>query len=162
MRIVALADTHMRPGSRRRLPAAALAELERADVVLHAGDIVTGDLLEHLGSYAPTVAVLGNNDDELVGSLPERRVLELGGVRVGMVHDSGPRRGREARLRRTFPDADLVVFGHSHIPWNAAGVDGQWLLNPGSPTERRSQPNHTLATLDLAAGKIVDVQIMVV
>ena len=162
MRIVALADTHMRSGSRRRLPAAALAELERADVVLHAGDIVTGDLLEHLGSYAPTVAVLGNNDDELGGSLPERRVLELGGVRVGMVHDSGPRRGREARLRRTFPDADLVVFGHSHIPWNAAGVDGQWLLNPGSPTERRSQPHHTLATLDLAAGKIVDVQIMVV
>jgi putative phosphoesterase len=159
---VVLADTHMRPGSRRRLPAAALAEVERADVVLHAGDIVTAEVLDYLGSYAPTVAVLGNNDDDLVGSLPERRVLELDGVRIGMVHDSGPRRGREPRLRRDFPDADLVVFGHSHIPWNTAGLDGQWLLNPGSPTERRSQPQPTLATVDLADGEIEAIKIVVV
>ncbi len=132
----------------------ALAELATADVVLHAGDIVTGDVLEALAATAPTHAVLGNNDTELVGALPEHLVLELAGVKVGMVHDSGPRKGREARLRRNFPHADLVVFGHSHIPWNAPGVDGQWLLNPGSPTQRRSQPRPTIATLELSDGRI--------
>ncbi|MBW3641487.1 MAG: metallophosphatase family protein [Actinobacteria bacterium] len=154
MRVVVLADTHLRRGSPRGLPPVALAELAKADVVLHAGDIVTGDVLEALAATAPTHAVLGNNDTELVGVLPERLVLELAGVKVGMVHDSGPRKGREARLRRNFPDADLVVFGHSHIPWNAPGVDGQWLLNPGSPTQRRSQPRPTIATLELADGRI--------
>ncbi len=132
-----------------------MAELATAEVVLHAGDIVTADVLESLAEMAPTHAVLGNNDAELVGSLPERRVLELAGVRVAMVHDSGPRKGREARMRRAFPDADVVVFGHSHIPWNQPGLEGQWLLNPGSPTQRRSQPHPTVATLDLDDGTIV-------
>jgi putative phosphoesterase len=131
-------------------------------VVLHAGDVVTGHLLEALEGYAPTWAVLGNNDHDLAGVLPETRVLDLAGVRVGMIHDSGPRKGREARLRRRFPDADLVVFGHSHIPWNAPGLDGQWLLNPGSPTQRRAQPHHTVATVDLADGRIVATEIVVV
>jgi putative phosphoesterase len=162
MRAVVLADTHLRPGSRRGLSNAALAQLEQADVVLHAGDVVTGHLLEALEGYAPTWAVLGNNDHDLAGVLPETRMLDLAGVRVGMIHDSGPRKGREARLRRRFPDADLVVFGHSHIPWNAPGLDGQWLLNPGSPTQRRSQPHHTVATVDLAAGRIVGAEIVVV
>ncbi len=154
MKVVVLADTHLRRGSPRGLPPVALAELATADVVLHAGDIVTGDVLEALAATAPTHAVLGNNDTELVGALPEQLVLELAGVKVGMVHDSGPRKGREARLRRNFPHADLVVFGHSHIPWNAPGVDGQWLLNPGSPTQRRSQPRPTIATLELSDGRI--------
>ncbi|HVL02942.1 MAG TPA: metallophosphoesterase family protein, partial [Acidimicrobiales bacterium] len=106
MRAVVLADTHLRPGSRRRLSGRALEELQRADVVLHAGDIVTGDVLELLAGYAPVHAVLGNNDRDLVGLLPERLELDLEGLAVGMVHDSGPRRGRERRLRRTFPQAD--------------------------------------------------------
>jgi putative phosphoesterase len=162
MRAVVLADTHLHPRSRRGLPDAALAQLEQADLVLHAGDVVTGELLEALERYAPTWAVLGNNDHELAGLLPETRMLDLAGVRVGMIHDSGPRKGREARLRRRFPDADLVVFGHSHIPWDARGLDGQWLLNPGSPTQRRSQPHHTVATVDLADGRIVATEIVVV
>ena len=160
MRAVVLADTHLRPGSRRRLPPRVLEELQRADVVLHAGDILTGDVLELLAGYAPVHAVLGNNDRDLVGVLPERLELHLEGLVVGMVHDSGPRRGRERRLGRAFPQADLVVFGHSHIPWNAAGVDGQWLLNPGSPTDKRSQPHPTLATVEMRGGRILATEIV--
>ncbi len=151
---VVLADTHIRRGSRRRLPDAAYAHLERADVILHAGDIVVGEVLDELRGFAPVHAVLGNNDTELVGLLPETRVDVLGGVRVGMIHHSGPSTGRAGRMRRRFPDADVVVFGHSHIPWNEAGLDGQWLFNPGSPTERRAQPHHTLGTLELVDGRL--------
>jgi putative phosphoesterase len=137
-----------------------VAELERADVVLHAGDILTGDVLELLAGYAPVHAVLGNNDHELAGLLPERLELDLDGVAVGMVHDSGARRGREARLHRCFPRSALVVFGHSHIPWNAPGLDGQWLLNPGSPTDKRSQPHASFATVELADGQIKATEIV--
>lgn len=160
MRAAVLADTHMGPGSRRRLPDRVFAELERADVVLHAGDIVTGDVLEELAGYAPVHAVLGNNDHELTGVLAERLELDLDGLAVGMVHDSGPRRGREARLYRAFPHCELVVFGHSHIPWNAAGHAGQWLLNPGSPTDKRRQPRPTLATVEVADGRIIESEIV--
>lgn len=160
MRAVVLADTHLRPGSKRRLPDAVLGELEGADVILHAGDILTGDVLELLAGYAPVHAVLGNNDAELAGVLPERLELDLDGVTVGMVHDSGPRRGREARLLRTFPRCALVVFGHSHIPWNAPGTDAQRLLNPGSPTDKRSQPRPTIATVDIASGRIIATEIV--
>jgi putative phosphoesterase len=161
-RIVLLADTHVRRGSSRRLPDAAYEELERADVVLHAGDVLVPDLLDELSGFAPTHAVLGNNDAELVGVLPERRVVEVDGVRIAMVHDPGPRQGREARLRQWFPDADVVVFGHTHEPLDAVGVDGQRLMNPGSPTERRRQPNHTVATVDVHEGKVVRHSIVVV
>jgi predicted phosphodiesterase len=85
--------------------------------------------------------------------LPETLECTFDGVRVAMIHDSGPRAGREGRLRRRFPDADLVVFGHSHVPWNEAGLEGQWLLNPGSPTERRGQPHRTMATIDIGDGR---------
>ncbi len=153
--VVVLADTHLRPGSRRRLPDAAYAHLEAADVVLHAGDILVAGVLDELAGFAPVHAVLGNNDVELAGLLPEELVLDVDGVRVGMVHDSGQATGRERRMRRRFPDADLVVFGHSHIPWDAVGVDGQLLFNPGSPTERRRQPHHTLGTLDVDDGRVV-------
>ncbi len=135
--VVVLADTHIRPHSTRRLPPAVYAALERADLVLHAGDVVTGALLEELGGFAPTLAVLGNNDTELAGRLPEQRLLTVEGLEIAMVHDSGARKGREARMRRRFPAADLVVFGHSHMPVDAEGVDGQRLFNPGSPTEMR-------------------------
>ena len=153
--VVVLADTHIRPGSRRRLPDRAYAELERADVVLHAGDVLVEDLLHELRGFAPTHAVLGNNDVGLTGVLPEQRVLDIDGVRIGMIHDAGPRAGREGRMRRRFPDAAVVVFGHSHAPVDACGVDGQRLFNPGSPTERRAQPHHTIGTLDLSKGRVV-------
>ena len=153
--VVVLADTHIRRSGTRKLPDAAYAHLERADVILHAGDILVGEVLDELGGFAPVHAVLGNNDAELAGVLPETQLLALDGVRIAMIHDSGPAKGRGARMRRRFPDADVVVFGHSHIPWDDAGVDGQLLFNPGSPTERRMQPNHTLGTLDLDSGRAV-------
>jgi putative phosphoesterase len=162
-RVVVLSDTHLRSGGKRRLPDGAYRALDDADVILHAGDIVTADLLHELSGFAPTHAVLGNNDlDPTLAHLPEARLEIIGGVRVAMVHDSGPRSGREARMRRRFPEAHVVVFGHSHIPWNQPGLDGQLLFNPGSPTERRAQPRHTLGVLDLDAGQVVRSEIVVV
>jgi putative phosphoesterase len=157
---VVLADTHIRSGSNRRLPDLAYAALERADVVLHAGDIVDGGLLDELSRYAPVHAVLGNNDRDV--ELPETLVVDLDGVSVAMIHDSGPRAGRETRLHKRFADADVVVFGHSHIPWNAPGVGGQLLFNPGSAVERRRQPRKTLGLLECADGAVVRHQICAV
>lgn len=155
--IVVLADTHIRRGSSRRLPGAVYEALHRADLVLHAGDIVTGDVLEELTGFAPTVAVLGNNDAELVGQLPEDRLLTVEGLRIALVHDSGARKGREARLRRRFPTADLVVFGHSHMPLDTPGLAGQRLFNPGSPTEKRTATPHLgFGRLRIDDGRLVD------
>ena len=153
MRLVVIADTHVRDASARVLPERAWRELRGADVILHAGDVVEPGLLRALEEAAPVHAVLGNNDGALAGILPETFEATFDGVRVAMLHDSGPRAGREGRLRRRFPEADLVVFGHSHIPWNDAGLDGQWLLNPGSPTERRGQPHRTIATIEISDGR---------
>lgn len=153
MRVVVIADTHVRDAGARDLSGAAWQELSRAEVILHAGDVVEGGLLARLRDLAPVHAVLGNNDRALAGVLPETWASTLGGVRIAMIHDSGPRAGREGRMRRRFPAADLVVFGHSHVPWNAEGLDGQRLLNPGSPTERRGQPHKTLGVLDLEDGR---------
>ena len=158
--VVVLADTHIRRGSARRLPPAVYAALEEGDLILHAGDVVTGDLLDELGGFAPTLAVLGNNDAELAGRIPEERFFAVDGYRIAMVHDSGARKGREARLHRRFPTADLVVFGHSHIPIDAVGLDGQRLFNPGSPTERRRQPVHTFGRLRIADGRLLDHRIV--
>jgi putative phosphoesterase len=153
--VVVLSDTHIRPGGNRRLPDAVYAELDRADAVLHAGDVVTPDLLDELAGFAPVHAVLGNNDDAaLAARLPETEVVDLGGVSVGMIHDSGPTAGRAARMRRRFPTADVVVFGHSHAPVDEVGVDGQRLFNPGSPTERRWQPVHTMGVLTVDGGRL--------
>jgi putative phosphoesterase len=152
--VLVLADTHLRPDRRRELPAAVLAAAARADVVLHAGDVVTAEALELLASYAPVHAVLGNNDHTLVGHLPETLSLDLDGVRVAMVHDSGATKGRVARLHRRFPDAQLVVFGHSHLPLDELGVDGQRLFNPGSCTERRQAPHRTFGWIELHRGAI--------
>jgi uncharacterized protein len=155
VRVVVIADTHLRRSwPNRRLPTAARRELATADVILHAGDITQAEHLEELATYAPVHAVLGNNDPELIGVLPETLELELAGVRVAMIHDSGPARGRDARLHARFPAADVVVFGHSHIPWNAEGLDGQLLFNPGSPTERRRQPHRTIGLLELGGGRV--------
>ena len=160
MRAVVLADTHLRAGGPRRLPEAVYRLLARADVIFHAGDLVDDSVLDTLESIAPTYAVLGNNDLALVGRLPDILTVDLGDVQVGMIHDSGPRGGRAGRLRRRFPDADLVVFGHSHIPVDEAGIDDQRLFNPGSPTQRRSQPHCTAGVLELDGGRIREVQIV--
>jgi putative phosphoesterase len=165
VRVVVLSDTHMAAtssrghatggrGFPRRLPDALYAALRDADVVLHAGDVVTRDLLDELATYAPVHAVLGNNDHALVGALPETLELDLDGVRVAMVHDSGARKGRPARMKRRFPDAQVVVYGHSHLPDDSEGVDGQRLFNPGSPTERRRAPTRSFGVLDLANGRV--------
>jgi putative phosphoesterase len=160
--VAVLADTHIRRGGRRRLPPTAYAVLERADVILHGGDVVDHALLAELGDLAPIHAVLGNNDGELTGVLPGTQVVDLAGVSVAMVHDSGPRRGREARLWRQFPSADVVVFGHSHEPVDMVGHGHQRLFNPGSPTERRRQPAHTMGWLALADGRVAEHRIIVV
>jgi putative phosphoesterase len=154
MRVVVLADTHLRPGRDKRLPDAAYDELARADLILHAGDVVTRDLLDELGGFAPVRAVLGNNDIGLTGVVPEADAFDVEGVRVAMIHDSGPRAGRERRMKKRFPGAAVVVFGHSHIPWNDTGIDGQVLFNPGSAVDRRAQPHRTLGVLDLGDGRI--------
>jgi putative phosphoesterase len=162
VRAVVLADTHLRTGAPRRLPEPAFGILDTADVILHAGDVLDQGILDGLATIAPTYAVLGNNDHALVGILPLTRVVELDGVRVGMVHDGGARQGRGARLHRRFPDAALVVFGHSHAPFDETGIDGQRLFNPGSPTQRRAEPRHTVGILDFAGGELRDHRIVVV
>jgi putative phosphoesterase len=162
MRVVVLADTHIRRGRARRLPDAAYRILDQAEVILHAGDLVDDSILATLTSIAPTYAVLGNNDHGLAGVLPETRLLDLDGVRVALVHDSGPRAGRAGRIHRRFPDAAVVVFGHSHVPVDEEGLDGQRLFNPGSATERRSQAHHTVGVLDLADGAVRDHRIVIV
>ena len=162
VRAVVLADTHLRAGTGRRLPESVYRLLDNADVILHAGDLVDRSVLDTLSSIAPTYAVLGNNDHDLVGRLPETQDLELEGVRIAMIHDSGSSTGRAARLRRRFPDADVVVFGHSHIPLDTEGIDGQRLFNPGSPTQRRAQPHRTAGVFELEAGGIRSTGIVVV
>jgi putative phosphoesterase len=154
MRIAVLADTHIADGSSVRLPERAWEVVRSADVVLHAGDVTGAALLAELRGVRPTYAVLGNNDGVLRGLLPETLELELDGVSIAMVHDSASRLGRENRLHRRFPNARVVVFGHSHIPWNAAGIDGQLLFNPGSATQRRSQPHRTMGVLHVDAGEV--------
>lgn len=149
-----LADTHLR-ADLAPLPPGVWDELEACDAVLHAGDVVTDDLLAALRARRPVHAVLGNNDHALAGSLPDRLELELAGVRVAMVHDSGARGGRSRRMHRWFPDADVVVFGHSHEPVDEVGEGGQRLFNPGSAVQRRRQPRRTLGVLELASGAVV-------
>jgi putative phosphoesterase len=154
MRVAVLADTHLRDGDRRRdLPPPAWEHLADSDVILHAGDVLERGTLDRLEELAPTYAVLGNNDASLVGQLPLSLGMDLAGVRVAMVHDTGPRVGRARRVQRRFPQADLVVFGHSHVPCNEIGVEGQVLFNPGSPTTRRAQPTRTMGELVLADGR---------
>lgn len=159
MRALVLADTHL-GADLTRLPDEVWLQLDRADVVLHAGDVITNELLAALAERAPVHAVLGNNDTELIGRLPDRIEVELAGVRIGMVHDSGAKGGRERRMRRWFPKADVVIFGHSHEPVDAEGLDGQRLFNPGSAVQRRRQPHKTLGVLELAEGLVTSHEIV--
>jgi putative phosphoesterase len=149
--VVVLADTHIRrPG--RGLPEGLTPSLKRADLILHVGDLLIEDVLHELAAYAPVRAVLGNVDGWDLG-LPETLEFEVGGVPVAMIHDSGPKKGRRGRMRRRFPNARVVVFGHSHIPL-LDDEDGLMLLNPGSPTDRRRQPDHTFALLRAEDGRV--------
>ena len=160
MRIVVLADTHA-PRRWRACPPRVAAELRGADLILHAGDVCTASVLAELTQYAPVVAVLGNNDDPDVAlwGAAQTAELSLAGLRVAMLHDSGPSTGRLARMRRAFPAADLVVFGHSHIPLDQSGY-GLRIFNPGSPTDRRRQPHGTLGVLRIADGRLAEATIV--
>ncbi|HLX50160.1 MAG TPA: metallophosphoesterase family protein [Streptosporangiaceae bacterium] len=160
MRVVVLADTHA-PRRWKSCPLRVASYLRRADVILHAGDVCTAEVLDELAGYAPVYAVRGNNDgaDVAAWGAPDVAELDLGGLRVAMVHDSGQTAGRMRRMRRMFPDADLVVFGHSHIPFDEM-EDGLRAFNPGSPTDRRRQPAGTLGVLRIEDGRLVRARIV--
>ncbi len=155
MRIAIVSDTHL-PRGRRALPPACVDRLRAADLIVHAGDLVALSVLRELEALGPPVrAVHGNVDAADVRAvLPETRVVEAAGARIAVVHDAGPRAGRLARLRARFPDADAVVFGHSHIPLHEA-AEGFQIFNPGSPTDRRRQPRHTMGEAVVAGGTVV-------
>jgi uncharacterized protein len=146
MVIAVISDTHMPRGS-RRLPDACVERIASADLLLHAGDLMTVEVLRELEAIGPPVAAVHGNMDtsELRRLLPAERVVEAGGARIAMVHDAGPRAGRLDRMRRRFGDrAAAVVFGHSHLPLHERADDGFQIFNPGSPTERRRAPAHTM------------------
>jgi putative phosphoesterase len=152
--VAVISDTHM-PRRGRRLPDACVARLERADAIIHAGDLMELEVLHALQALGPPVhAVRGNVDSaELQARLPLQRLLELAGAKVGVLHDAGPRTGRLERLRRRFPDAQAVVFGHSHLPLHEER-GGFQIFNPGSPTERRRAPRHTMGVATVQDGRI--------
>ena len=160
MRVVVLADTHA-PRRWRTCPPRVAEHLRGADLILHAGDVCTASVLAELAQYAPVTAVLGNNDgpDVAAWGAAETAELDLDGLRVAMIHDSGPATGRLARMRRRFPAADLVVFGHSHIPLDAS-ADSLRIFNPGSPTDRRRQPRGTLGLLTITSGQLAEAAIV--
>jgi uncharacterized protein len=164
MRVVALADTHA-PRRWKSCPAPVAGQLRGADLILHAGDVCTASVLDELSQYAPVLAVLGNNDGPDVADWGAEPTLQadLDGLRVAMIHDSGAAAGRAQRMRRRFPDAELVVFGHSHIPLDdpaGGGPRGVRIFNPGSPTDRRRQPHGTVGVLQIEAGRLVTAEII--
>jgi uncharacterized protein len=157
MVIAVISDTHLPRGS-RRIPDACVDRMRRADLVIHAGDIATREVLDQIEQAAgkPVAAVHGNVDTaELRDQLPEARLIDAEGARIAVVHDAGPATGRLGRMRKRFPEADAVVFGHSHIPLHAAdAADGFQIFNPGSPTDRRRQPRHTMGMAHAADGEV--------
>ncbi len=160
MRIAVISDTHA-PRRWRSCPPAVAAAIEGVDLILHAGDVCTPDVLEELSSWAPVKAVRGNNDgaDIAAWGAPETLELDLAGIPTAMIHDSGPATGRAGRMALRFPGAAIVVFGHSHIPWCEA-TGSQVLFNPGSPTDRRRQPHGTLGFLTIEDGTLLDASIV--
>jgi putative phosphoesterase len=155
VRLLALiSDTHL-PRGARRLPEACLERLRTADAILHAGDLVGTSFLAALRALGPPIhAVHGNMDEPaLRDELPRRLVVDVDGVRLGMVHDAGPRAGRGDRLAQQFPGCDVVVYGHTHVP-ETTRARGVWILNPGSPTERRRAPARAMLVVELRRGKL--------
>jgi len=157
LRLVLMADTHL-PKRAKRLPEELWAAVDAADVVVHAGDWVEPPLLDELELRARRlIGVHGNNDGaELRSRLPEVARETVGGLRLGVVHETGPSTGRDARCQAAYDDLDVLVFGHSHIPWDTTAAGGLRLLNPGSPTDRRRQPHCTYMTLTVQDGRIAD------
>jgi uncharacterized protein len=154
--IALLGDTHL-PRGARRLPDTCVEILRAADLVVHTGDFVSRAALEELQGFGSVQAVHGNMDEAAVRELlPARLVVQGEGLRIGVVHSGGARAGRAARLRRWFPDCDLVAYGHSHQP-EIVSFDGCWIVNPGSPTERRRAPAHTMAVVENGVPRLVEV-----
>ncbi|MCQ0025512.1 metallophosphoesterase [Streptomyces somaliensis DSM 40738] len=160
MELLLMSDTHV-PSRAAALPRELLDLVPAVDVVVHAGDWVDAATLDLLESRARRlVAVYGNNDGpDLRARLPEVAYAELGGLRLAVVHETGAARGRERRCAERFPATDLLVFGHSHIPWDSTAGDRLRLLNPGSPTDRRRQPHRTYMTARISSGRLADVRL---
>lgn len=154
-RLLVMADTHL-PKRAKQLPDALWRAVDEADVVVHAGDWVTVDLLDELESRAArVVGVWGNNDgDDLRARLPEVARFDADGLRFAVIHETGAASGRETRADAAFPDVDVLIFGHSHIPWDSVSPNGLRLLNPGSPTDRRRMPTCTWLTAEVRDGDI--------
>jgi len=158
MHLLLIADTHV-PRRARTLPEPVWAAVEVADLVVHAGDWVDVSLVDEVEARAQRlVGVHGNNDGPAIRArLPEVGRVELDGLSLGVVHETGSATGRERRCHAAYPDLDVLVFGHSHIPWDSTTPRGMRLLNPGSPTDRRRQPHHTYLTATVHDGALVDV-----
>jgi len=153
MQIAIISDTHM-PRGNRRLPDACVARLREADLIVHAGDLMRLSVLEELRALGPVVAVHGNVDEAAArAALPETARVQCEGAQLAVIHDAGPARGRLARMRGRFPGADAVIFGHSHTALHERAGDFQ-IFNPGSPTDRRRSPRHTMGIALAAAGRI--------
>ncbi len=158
-RLLLVADTHV-PRRARTLPDDVRRAAAAADLIVHAGDWVDENVLDELGGFGPLLGVWGNNDGPALRErLPEIARADIDGVRVAVIHETGAAAGREKRMDAVFPDTDLLVFGHSHIPWDTTTPGGMRLLNPGSPTDRRRQPACTMMTLTLADAGIHDVRL---
>ena len=153
-RVAVISDTHL-PRGARVLPPRCVELLRGADLILHGGDFVSAAFLEELRAFGPPVeAVYGNMDEPaLKESLPKQHVVEVDGAQIGMVHIPGPAAGRSARLRAKFPDCDAVIYGHTHVP-EVTQEAGVWILNPGSPTEKRKAPGHAMLVVEVVAGRL--------
>jgi uncharacterized protein len=160
MRVIVLADTHA-PRRWKSCPPAVAGWLRQADVILHAGDVCVAAVLDELAGYAPVHAVVGNNDAPDVTAWGAQPTLEteLAGLKIAMIHDAGAADGRLRRMRTTFPRADVVVYGHSHIPLDARD-EGLRIFNPGSPTDRRRQPHGTIGVLEINSGSLLAARIV--
>jgi putative phosphoesterase len=159
MLVAIISDTHI-PSRAKALPASCVERLRAADMIVHAGDLTTMSVLEELRNYGEVVAIHGNADDTVVReALPGRLDLDLAGRRVVVVHNGGARIGRLARLQRKFPDADAVIFGHSHVPMHETSAEGFQIFNPGSATDRRRAPKHTMG-LARASGDRVEFELV--
>jgi putative phosphoesterase len=152
--VAVISDTHL-PRGTRRIPEACLERLRAADLILHAGDVTAASVLDELAALGPLLhAVQGNMDDAILRERqPTSLVVDVAGLKVGMTHDAGPSAGREESLVQRFPGCAAVVYGHTHLP-QVARVGETWILNPGSPTERRRAPSHTMLVLEVAGETI--------
>jgi len=159
-RLLLISDTHI-PGRARQLPDALLRAADNADLVIHAGDWVAASVLDDLEQHSDVLGVWGNNDtSDLRDRLPEVAHLTIEGLRFAVVHETGQSRAREMRMDAAYPEVDVLVFGHSHIPWNTRTPRGMRLLNPGSPTDRRRQPACTMMTAVVADGRLGEVELV--